>query len=94
VSTTTLALPAFSIGEAYEASIRRKRERDALYQRSSDEMVQRGRSRPRGQAPADSQELTALLLRVGEEEKARLDDALQRVLSVATILPTSTRQSS
>jgi len=82
-----LALPAFSIGEPYEALERRLKQREELYRRLRAEIRELARSKPYQEPTQRFQELTDLLLKSIEEEKRRLDEALARVLSIAQVIP-------
>lgn len=82
-----LSLPAFAVGEAYEAFERKRRERRRLHDELLKEITRLGRSQPYAGRAAELRQITSLLVRSGEEEKRRLDDALKEVLGVARILP-------
>lgn len=82
-----LALPAFSIGEAYEASERKRRHRRELHDALLKEIGQLARSRPYETRSMELRELTGLLLQSGEEQGRRLDGVLGDILGVARILP-------
>lgn len=82
-----LALPAFCIGEAYEASERKRRHRTQLYNSLVKEIGQIGRSTPYRALSEELRELTTLLVRSGEEQKRNLDNVLDEVLGAARILP-------
>ena len=82
-----LALPAFSIGEPYEALVRRHRQRKEVHHKLTSEIQELSRSKPYQEATDRLQELTAFLLDSGEDEKQRLDETLDRVVSAAEIIP-------
>jgi len=82
-----LVLPAFSIGEPYETSERRSKQRQALSEQLRTAIGELARSRPYQASSHQFQELTNLLLRSGEEEKRRLDEALDRILRAAEVIP-------
>lgn len=83
-----LALPAFSIGEAYEAWGRKLRQRNRLQDDLNREIEQLSRSKPYEEPAESFRELaTRLLFERGEQEKRRLDRTLNLVLSIAQIVP-------
>ena len=82
-----LVLPAFSIGEPYEVWVRRSKQRRELRDQLSTAICELSRSRPYQASSHEFQELTNLLLRSGEEEKRRLDEALDRILRTAEVIP-------
>ena len=73
-----LVLPAFSIGEPYEAWVRRSKQRRGLHEQLITAIHELSRSRPYQGSSDEFQELTNLLLRSGEEEKHRLDETLKK----------------
>lgn len=85
----SLMLPAFSIGEPYETWVRRSKRRNQLRVDVSAELRELARSKPYQESSRELIDLTDLLLRSGEEEKHRLDDALLRILNIVEIIPTS-----
>ena len=82
-----LMLPAFSIGEPYEAWVRRSKQRRGLYEQLITAIHELSRSRPYQESSDEFRELTDLLLRSGEEEKYRLDDILERILQTVGVIP-------
>lgn len=83
-----VALPAFSIGETYEAWVRRSKQRRDLYNRLRTELGELSRSQPYEKTPTQFEEVTSLLIRSSEEEKRRPDATLDRILKiVAEIIP-------
>lgn len=82
-----LVLPAFSIGEPYEAWVRRSKRRQELYNSLVTETQELSRSKPYQESSKELRELTNLLVQSGEEEKRRLDEALDRILNIAEIIP-------
>lgn len=82
-----MAIPAFSIGEPYEAWVRRYKQRKELYNRLSLELQELSRSKPYQEVSKNFHEITALLVKSGEEEKQRLDDVLNRILDIARVIP-------
>ncbi len=82
-----LVLPAFSIGEPYEAWVRRSKQRRDLHEQLRMAIHELSRSGPYHEASDEFRELTNLLIRSGEEEKHRLDDALEKILQNIEIIP-------
>ncbi len=83
-----LALPAFSIGEAYEAWGRKFRQRSRLQEDLKREIDQLSRSRPYREQSKSFREMTnRLLFESGEEEKRRLDRTLNLILRSARLIP-------
>lgn len=82
-----LVLPAFSIGEPYEALVRRSRQRRELRDQLDRTIRELSRSRPYQGTTDEFQELTKVLFTSGEEEKRRLDDILERILQIADVIP-------
>ena len=84
-----LVLPAFSIGEPYNAWHRRWQQRRELHDRLRRELNELARSAPYREASRELQAATRLLIQSGDEEKRRLDGALERILDVAQVIPLS-----
>lgn len=83
-----LVIPAFCLGEPYEAMVRRAKKRRELHEQLSAEIRELARSEPYHEIPREVQQLTALLLESGEAEKRRLDERLRQVVDVAEIAQT------
>jgi predicted nucleic acid-binding protein len=82
-----LALPAFCVGEPYEAWWRRDRQRRDLSRKLTIEIDELSRSEPYQESPTRFTELTSFLIESGDDEKRRLDQAMDEVLSVAQVIP-------
>lgn len=82
-----LVLPAFSIGEPYEAWVRRSKHRRELREQLDKAIRELSRSRPYQGSSDEFLELTKVLLRSGEEEKRRLDEILERILQTVEVIP-------
>lgn len=67
--------------------MRRSKQRRELRDQLSTAVRKLSRSRPYQASSHEFQELTNLLLRSGEEEKRRLDEALDRILRIAEVIP-------
>ncbi len=82
-----LVLPAYCVGEPYEAQTRRSKKRVGLYTQLIQEVNELTRSKPYADFLKDSQEITNLLIQSVEEEKKRLDTTLTDLLDFANIIP-------
>ena len=82
-----LVLPAFSIGEPYEVLVRRAKQRRELHRQLRAEIHELSRSSPYRESAHEFQGLTDLLLKIGEEEKRRLDQTLERILQTVEVIP-------
>lgn len=82
-----LTLPAYRIGEPYEALIRRSKQRDDFRNRLEVELNELSRSQPYQQACQELEKSAAFLLDSIREEKQRLDEALNDILDVAQLIP-------
>jgi hypothetical protein len=67
--------------------VRRSKQRRELRDQMRTAIRELSRSRPYQASSHEFQELTNLLLRSGEEEKRRLDEALDRILRTAEVIP-------
>ena len=84
-----LIIPAFSIGECFDTLVRRGKQRKQLADTVSIELKQLARSLSyRGETEAlDS--ITRLLIQSLEDDKKRLDETLERLLTIVEIIPLS-----
>ncbi len=82
-----MVLPAFSIGEPYEAWVRRSKQRDDLRGQLPKAINELSRSRPYRGASNQFQGLEKLLLSSVEDEKNRLDKTLERILQTVDVIP-------
>jgi predicted nucleic acid-binding protein len=82
-----LVLPAFSIGEPYEAWVRRAKQRRVLHEKLTAEIRELARSKPYQQLSEEFLGITELLTKSGDEEKSSLDEVLDRILNVAEVCP-------
>ena len=82
-----LVLPAFSIGEPYEAWVRRSKQRRGLHGQLITAIRELSRSRPYQGSTDEFLELTNLLITSGEEEKRRLDHTLEKILTTVEVIP-------
>lgn len=86
-SKVKLVLPAFSIGEPYEAWVRRAKQRRELHEKLTAEIRELARSKPYQQSSEDFLGVTELLIKSGEEEKSSLDKMLDKILNAAEVIP-------
>jgi len=86
-----LAVPAFSVGETYEALVRRAKQRSDLHNRLRTELGELSRSQPYQHSSTQFEEVTGVLIRSSEDEKRRLDEGLDRILNAADIIPIELR---
>lgn len=89
--TIQLVLPAFCVGEPYEAWLRKSTRRKDLHRRLHDEIQELSRSAPYRGPSAKLQELIGLLTESRDEEKARLNATLERVLNVVELIAITAR---
>lgn len=82
-----LVVPAYAIAEPFSAWVGRKKRRVDLHKSLSNELRELGRSKPYAASDEEFQEITKTLLVSGEDEKLRLDAAIERVLAVADLIP-------
>lgn len=82
-----LAVPAFSLAEAYHKQIWQQKERQRLHDLVLKEIEQLGRSRPYAERSRELREITGLLVASGEEERRALATVRDRLLAVATAVP-------
>ena len=84
---TKLVLPAFCIAEPYETLIRRAKQRGNLSRELTAELGQLLRSESYREEVDTLQNVTNILVRSGEEEKQRLNETLDRILSITEVIP-------
>jgi hypothetical protein len=82
-----LILPAYAVAEPYSAWAGRKKRRAQLHSELTKELKELGRSEPYSESREEFQDITRALLASGEEEKRRLDAAIELVLERATLIP-------
>ncbi|MFN2453250.1 MAG: PIN domain-containing protein [Pyrinomonadaceae bacterium] len=82
-----LVIPAYCVGEPYDSWVRRAKQRTELHDRLSQEIRELSRSKPYVKSPKEFRDVTKTLIRSGEEEKQRLDNAVNRILETATVIP-------
>ncbi|MDQ3250658.1 MAG: PIN domain-containing protein, partial [Chloroflexota bacterium] len=82
-----LVVPAYCLAEPYETAVRRARERRRLATDFAREVQQLIRSEPYKGESEVLQGVTSLLVQSTEEEKKRLDRAVERLVSLAEVIP-------
>lgn len=82
-----LIIPSFSIGECFEALVRKAKARKELASKISQELKQISRSGSYRDEVEATLGITALLVRSSEEDESRLDVVLRRILLVAEVIP-------
>ena len=82
-----LAIPAFSIAEAYETQNRRRRLRNELCDDIERELDLLFHSEQYSEIASSGGEVSARLRQSAEEDKERLDDVLVKVLDCAITIP-------
>ncbi len=82
-----LIVPAFSLAEPYETLIRNNKKRQKLSQDLKKELSQLSRSRPYQEQIRTFEDTTAFLVSSQEEEKQRLQLAIENMLKVCEIIP-------
>jgi predicted nucleic acid-binding protein len=82
-----LVIPAFSLAEPHIALMRRANERSRLSAELQKQLSELGRSKPYREATSSFNEITALLIRSAEIERAGLERATDGILKVAEVIP-------
>ncbi len=82
-----LAIPAFSIGEAYHRQIGQENARRALQERIIDELDKLARTSPYSERSRELRDVTGFLEESGREDRRRLESVLKMLLSEATVIP-------
>ena len=82
-----LFIPAFSLAEPHVALMHKGNERSRLVPELRKHLSELSRSKPYRSASSTLTELTSLLISSGESERARLDGALDGILSAAEVIP-------
>jgi predicted nucleic acid-binding protein len=82
-----LILPAYSLIEPYETTIRYAKERTKLSNELDKEIRQLSRSKPYQEQIDAMQDVIAFLVRSQEDEKGRLRKTLDKLLTIATVIP-------
>ena len=83
----SLVVPAFALIEARMAWQRNVKRRNRLHDDVRKELGELSRSRPLVNIASQSQEFVAALIDTAEQDRRRLESAVQRLLGQATVLP-------
>lgn len=84
-----LALPTFCVAEARMSMARQIRDRAKFYESLTRQIRELSRSRPYSDVEAKTRDFTSALIGSGEEERRRLDQAIQRMMRCGRMLPTT-----
>lgn len=87
--TIEVAIPAYSLGEVYEAWTRRARQRRELCEQLDRELRELARSKPYRQSSSEMQLVSQLLARSTDEERQAIDEAANKILRLAVVIPTT-----
>jgi hypothetical protein len=82
-----LVVPAFSLAEPHITLMHRGSERTKLSAELQKQLSELGRSKPYREARSNFSELTALLIRSAERERAGLQHAIEGMLRAAEVIP-------
>lgn len=82
-----LIVPAYSLVEPYETSVRRAKNRTKISNDLANEVKQLLRSKPYQEKKDALEQVTGFLIRSQQEEKERLGNTLNRLLNVAEVIP-------
>jgi len=81
-----LRMPAYCGGEPYERMVRRAKDRKALRESLAQEIRELSRCQPYTHVDNISHGLTSILTKSADEEKARLDTALARIIKATDVI--------
>jgi predicted nucleic acid-binding protein len=82
-----LIIPAFSLAEPHITLMRKGNERSRLSVELQKQLTEIRRSKPYRDTSSSFSELTALLIRSAEREHVALQDAIDKILEAATVIP-------
>ena len=82
-----IVIPAFSLAEPYITVMHKGSERSKLGTELQRQLSELGRSKPFREASSSFNELTALLIRSAEAERAGLERAIEAILKTAKVIP-------
>jgi hypothetical protein len=86
-SSIHMVIPAFSLAEPYITLMHKGSERSKLGTELQRQLSELGRSKPYREASSSFNELTALLIRSAEGERAGLECAIEGILKTAEVIP-------
>lgn len=84
----SLVVPAFALIEARLAWQRKVKQRNRLHSEVRTELGELSRSRPHTDIATQSQAFVAALIDTAEQDRSRLESAVEDLLQQATVLPT------
>ena len=82
-----LVIPAFSLAEPHITLMRKANERSRLSAELQRQLSELGRSKTYRDASSSFREITALLIRSAESERAGLERAIDGILKAAEVIP-------
>jgi predicted nucleic acid-binding protein len=82
-----LVIPAFSLAEPHITLMHKANKRSRLSAELQQELSELGRSKPYREASASVSEITELLIRSVESERAGLERAMDGILKAAEVIP-------
>jgi hypothetical protein len=82
-----LVIPAFSLAEPYITLMHKANERSRLSTELQKQLSELGRSKSYREASSSFNEITALLIRSAESERAGLERAMDGILKAADVIP-------
>jgi len=82
-----MVIPAFSLAEPYITLMHKGNERSKLGSELQRQLSELGRSKPYRDASSSFNELTALLIRSAERERAGLERAIEGILKTTEVIP-------
>jgi predicted nucleic acid-binding protein len=82
-----IVIPAFSLAEPYITVMHKGSERSKLGTELQRQLSELGRSKPFREASSSFNELTALLIKSAETERAGLERAIEGILKTAKVIP-------
>jgi hypothetical protein len=86
-SSIHMVIPAFSLAEPYITVMHKGNERSKLGRELQRQLSELGRSKPYREASSSFNELTALLIRSAEGERAGLERVINGILKTAEVIP-------
>jgi hypothetical protein len=82
-----LVIPAFSLAEPHITLMRKASDRSRLSTERQKQLSDLGRSKPYREASGSFNEITAMLIRSAESERAGLERAMDGILKAAEVIP-------
>ena len=82
-----LLIPAYSLAEPYETLTRRQKRRKRIKEEFDAELQQIARTSAYMDRLKDLHDLTALLIKLADEEEIRLEDVRHRLMRITEVIP-------